>query len=189
MFSSRTARSPFDFADLVCLRPKRGPNIHQPRFRLSELSAHFTCLPLKSQHLDFRDDFLRVQATRDFNLSIQQLEALGQPGFLLRDHIDVLRDLARAGLKHTSLGLNGARRRLPELFRERRPLFAGSLGLKAGNARSHRGAAFANLPEFRCKLGIVDIHQRLIFLNDRALLHQDGLDNAPFQGLHDLRLL
>ena len=48
---------------------------------------------------------------------------------------------------------------------------------------SHRGAPLPNLTEFRSKFGILDPHQGLALLDDRAFLDQDvvqvDLDRAP----------
>ena len=95
MFSSRTAKSPFDWPVIIGLRSEPGAGCRNARAHLGELAARFARLALEPYHLDFRDDFLAVKLARDIDLPVEQLHVFGEPRLLLSEDIDVLRQLSR----------------------------------------------------------------------------------------------
>ncbi len=82
--SSRTARSPRGLGQIFFrLCPERGAHRWRCAICFCELAAHVGCLAVETQHFDFGDDLLCVEAPRNIQLFVEKLQRFGQPLLLL----------------------------------------------------------------------------------------------------------
>jgi hypothetical protein len=61
-------------------------------------------------------------------------------------------------------------------------------GFEACDTRSICSATGADFTQFGGKSGVVDLHEDLALLHDRAFMHQNFPDDAAFEALQDLNL-
>ena len=87
-----------------------------------------------------------------------------------------------------AFGLDRLRRDLIKFFGEFGRAATLNFGFETGDARGVRGAALANFTELCGKFGVVDLHQDLAFLHDRAFVHQNFPHDAAFKALQHLNL-
>jgi hypothetical protein len=107
---------------------------------------------------------------------------------LLQQNIDVPIELLLPCIEDVALGLHSLRRDPDKLFSEFRLAAALHLGFQAGDARGQGGATLPHFAELGGETGVVDFHQDLTLLHDRAFVHQDLADDAAFKALQQLGL-
>jgi hypothetical protein len=119
-------------------------------------------------------------------LPADKLERLGETHLLLQQNIDVPLELLLPCIEDTALGLHSLRRDPDKLFSEFRLAAALYLGFQTSDARGQGGATLPHLAELGGETGVVDFHQDLTLLHDRAFMHQDLADDAAFEALQQL---
>jgi hypothetical protein len=143
---------------------------------------------IELQHFDFRNDLLDVKVAGQFDLSADKPERLGEARLLLRQDIDVPVELVLPCIEDVALGLHRLRRDPDKLLSEFRLAAALYFGFQARDARGNRGATLPHFAKLGGETRVVDFHQDLALLHDRAFVHQDLADDAAFKALQQLGL-
>ncbi len=107
---------------------------------------------------------------------------------MLVQHVDILRHFLRSHFEHAGFGCDRSRHHLIQLIGKGDLAASSRLGVEPGDSRRHRRAPLPYFTEFRGKFGIVNPHQGLTLLDNRAFLHKDIADDAAFKRLDHLGL-